>query len=70
VVNWRIYNESLVRRGEIVLDFDVIDNWNSELNRMDMIVKKVHHNDTPIHSFNYSVICEYTFIYLIDRLKM
>jgi hypothetical protein len=34
VVNWRIYNESLVRRGEIVLDFDVIDNWNSELNKM------------------------------------
>ncbi|HET7344540.1 MAG TPA: transposase, partial [Nitrososphaeraceae archaeon] len=34
MVNWRIYNESLVRRGEIVLDFDVTDNWNSELNRM------------------------------------
>jgi hypothetical protein len=34
VVNWRIYNESLVRRGKIVLDFDVIDNWNSELNKM------------------------------------
>jgi hypothetical protein len=27
VVNWRIYNESLVRSSEIVLDFDVIDNW-------------------------------------------
>jgi Transposase DDE domain len=34
VVNWRIYNESLVRRGEITLHFDVIDNWNSELNKM------------------------------------
>lgn len=34
MVNWRIYNESLVRRGEIILDFDVIDNWNSELNSM------------------------------------
>ncbi|MGC1927812.1 MAG: hypothetical protein WA667_02465 [Candidatus Nitrosopolaris sp.] len=31
VVNWRIYNESLVRHSEIVLDFDVIDNWNNEL---------------------------------------
>ena len=34
MVNWRIYNESLVRRGEIILDFDVIDNWNNELNKM------------------------------------
>jgi hypothetical protein len=34
VVNWRIYNESLARRGEIVLDFDVINNWNSELNKI------------------------------------
>ena len=31
MVNWRSYNESLVRRGEVVLDFDVIDNWNNEL---------------------------------------
>jgi hypothetical protein len=34
VINWRIYNESLVRRGEIILDFDVIGNWNNELHRM------------------------------------
>jgi hypothetical protein len=34
VVNWRIYNESLVRRGAIILDFGVIDNWSSELNMM------------------------------------
>jgi hypothetical protein len=25
MVNWRTYNESLVRRGEVMLDFDVID---------------------------------------------
>jgi len=24
----------LVRRGEVVLDFDVIDNWNNELDNM------------------------------------
>ena len=23
------YNESLVKRGEILLDFDVIDNWSN-----------------------------------------
>jgi hypothetical protein len=34
VPNWQKYNESLVRRGEIVLDFDVINNWHNELNGM------------------------------------
>jgi hypothetical protein len=34
VVNWSWYNESLVRRGEVILDFDVIDIWHSELERM------------------------------------
>jgi hypothetical protein len=33
-VNRKKYNESLVKRGEILLDFDVIDNWNSELEKM------------------------------------
>jgi IS5 family transposase len=33
-VNWKKYNESLVKRGEILLDFDVIDNWDSELAKM------------------------------------
>ena len=32
--NWKKYNESLVRRGEILLDFDVIDNWPIELEKM------------------------------------
>jgi hypothetical protein len=30
-VKWSEYNESLVRRGEILLGFDVIDNWDKEL---------------------------------------
>ena len=34
MIDWHIYNESLVRRGEVVLDFDVIDNWNNELDNM------------------------------------
>jgi hypothetical protein len=34
VRNWKNYNESLVKRGEILLDFDVIDNWNTELIEM------------------------------------
>jgi hypothetical protein len=31
MVNWRRYNESLVRRGEVMMDFDVIDGWQEEL---------------------------------------
>ena len=34
MVNWHNYNESLVRRGEVVLDFDVIDSWHNELDKM------------------------------------
>ena len=33
-MNWKKYNESLVKRGEILLDFDVIDNWHVELEKM------------------------------------
>ena len=34
MVNWASYIESLVRRGEVILDFDVIDGWYDELERM------------------------------------
>jgi hypothetical protein len=34
VVSWASYNESLVRRGEIILDFDIINSWDSELDKM------------------------------------
>ena len=33
-MNWNKYNESLVKRGEVLLDFDVIDNWHIELDEM------------------------------------
>jgi hypothetical protein len=32
--SWSEYNESLVRRGEVLLDFDLLDEWNAELKRM------------------------------------
>ena len=28
MINWSRYNESLVKRGGILLDFDTTDNWN------------------------------------------
>ena len=34
MVSWASYNESLVRRGEIILDFDIINSWDSELDKM------------------------------------
>jgi transposase len=34
VVDWKKYNKTLVRRGEVLLGFDVIDNWNNELEKM------------------------------------
>ena len=33
-MNWNKYNESLVKRGEVLLGFDVIDNWDKELEEM------------------------------------
>ncbi len=33
-MKWSAYNQSLVRRGEILIDFDAIDNWDTELKEM------------------------------------
>ncbi len=30
-MNWPTYNQSLVRRGEMLFGFVVIDNWDTEL---------------------------------------
>ena len=32
--NWKKYNQSLVRRGEIMLSFDAMEQWNIELKEM------------------------------------
>jgi hypothetical protein len=33
-VKWPAYNQSLVRRGEILIGFDVIGNWDIEIKEM------------------------------------
>ena len=33
-INWSEYNESLVRRGEVMFDTDFLANWLSELKKM------------------------------------
>lgn len=34
MIDWPSYNESLVRRGQVLLDFDVLDGWDHELSLM------------------------------------
>ena len=33
-MEWSTYNQSLDRRSEILIAFDVIDNWDAELKEM------------------------------------
>ena len=65
MLNWHKYNESLVRREEVVLDFAVIDNWNNELDNNNMNNGKEgtsYRLGTQILLFNYLVII-YEFIF-------
>ena len=34
MIDWPSYNESLVRHGQVLLDFDVLDRWDHELSQM------------------------------------
>ena len=36
MVDWPSYNESLVRRSKVLLDFDVLDGWDHELSKMNL----------------------------------
>jgi hypothetical protein len=36
MVDWPTYNESLVRRGQVLLDFDVLDRWDQEISQMNL----------------------------------
>lgn len=31
IINWKTYNEKLVKRGELLLDFNMFNNWDEEL---------------------------------------
>jgi hypothetical protein len=41
-VKWPIYNQSLVRYGELLLAFDVIDNLHLELKQMNKDKMKIN----------------------------
>jgi len=34
MIDWPSYNQSLIRRGQVLLDFDVLDDWDHELSLM------------------------------------
>ena len=36
MIDWPSYNHSLVRRGQVLLDFDVFDGWDHELSQMNL----------------------------------
>jgi hypothetical protein len=47
-MKWFVYNQNLVRRGELLLAFDVIDNWDSELKQKnkDKVSQPFHYPNT------------------------
>jgi transposase len=55
-VKWSEYNESLVRRGEILLGFDVINNWDAELKEMNQgkIGEPFHYPNTFLLLLGYA----------------
>lgn len=57
-MKWSDYNESLVRRGEILLGFDIIDNWDKELEEMNRgkLGEPFHYPDTFVLMLGYAKV--------------
>ena len=57
-MNWSVYNQSLVRRGEILIGFDVIDNWDKELKQMnkDKVGEPFHYPNTFLLLLGYAKV--------------
>ncbi len=57
-MKWSIYNQSLVRRGEILLGFDVINNWDAELKEMnkDKVGEPFHYPNTFLLLLGYAKV--------------
>ncbi len=55
-MNWSVYNKSLVRRGEILLGFDIINNWDTELKEMNQgkIGEPFHYPNTFLLLLGYA----------------
>jgi hypothetical protein len=68
-VKWSDYNESLVRRGEILLGFDVKDNWNIEIEEMNRGKpgEPFHYPDTFVLTLGYAKVYFHLPYSQIDR---
>jgi hypothetical protein len=57
-MNWPLHNQSLVRRGEILLGFDVINNWDTELKEMNKykVGEPFHYPNTFLLLLGYAKI--------------
>lgn len=57
-MKWSVYNQSLVRRGEILLGFDVINNWDNELKEMnkDKVGEPFHYPNTFLLLLGYAKV--------------
>jgi hypothetical protein len=55
-VKWSLYNQSLVRRGEILLGFDIINNWDTDLKEMnkDKVGEPFHYPNTFLLLLGYT----------------
>lgn len=55
-MKWSVYNQSLVRRGQLLIAFDVIDNWDEELNEMnkDKVGEPFHYPNTFLLLLGYA----------------
>ena len=62
-MKWSVYNQSLVRRGEILLGFDVINNWDTELKEMNKDKVGQNHFIILILFFSYWDMPRHTFIF-------
>ena len=57
-MKWSLYNQSLVKIGEILLGFDVINNWDSELKEMnkDKVGEPFHYPNTFLLLLGYAKV--------------
>ncbi len=57
-MKWSTYNQSLVRRGEILIGFDVINNWDAELKEMnkDKVGEPFHYPNTFLLLLGYAKV--------------
>jgi len=60
-MNWREYNDYLVKRGELLLDFSILGGWGDEVKRMSIgrrgrpfHLSRLSHQASSIHQASVS----------------